>query len=115
MVLLYYFRVITAWGFLPVVPVMIIAFSVYLVSHAFLSWRDGELSVKIPGWLLDPFFYLLFAVFVMSIDFWAWGKYMPQWVGFPMWLGYFIILSALQTFFMIKLLQRNRNKPVFNI
>ena len=115
MVLLYYFRVITAWGFLPVVPVMIIAFSVYLVSHALLSWRDGELSVKIPGWLLDPFFYLLFAVFVMSIDFWAWGKYMPQWVGFPMWLGYFIILSALQTFFMIKLLQRNRNKPVFNI
>lgn len=112
MMLLYYFKLIPAGAFLPVVPVMIVTLSVYLCIHALLLWREGALSIKMPAWMLDPYFYLLLANFALALDFWAWGKSHPQWAGMPLWLGYFVMLSALQTVLMINLVhKRHDNLP----
>ncbi|MCD4718070.1 MAG: sodium:solute symporter family protein [Desulfobacterales bacterium] len=104
--LLCYLRIIPSWGFLPVVPVMAVTFSVYLGTLWVVLWREGALHMRMPGWLSDPYFYLMLGVFILALDFWAWGKAYPQWAGIPLWLGYFVALSALQTFLMIRLVRR---------
>jgi solute:Na+ symporter, SSS family len=101
-----YLKIVPSWGFLPVVPVMAVTFSVYLGSLWVVLWREGALHMRMPGWLSDPYFYLMLAVFILALDFWAWGKAYPQWAGIPIWLGYFVVLSALQTFLMIRLVRR---------
>ena len=48
---------------------------------------------------------MLAAIFALAIDFWAWGRIGPTWLGVPVWIGYFVVLSALQTgvmYFWIK-------------
>lgn len=108
MMVLCYLKIIPSWGFLPVVPVMAVTFSVYLGSFWVVLWREGALHIRMPGWLSDPYFYLMLAVFILALDFWAWGKAYPRWAGIPMWLGYFVVLSALQTFLMIRLVRRRK-------
>ena len=106
MMVLYYFKLISSGGFLPVVPVMIVAFSVYLVVYGILVWQEGELSVQAPGWVRDPYFCSFLLLFLLAMDFWAWGSSHPQWAGMPLWLGYFVLLSGLQTVLMIGLFRR---------
>ncbi len=106
--LLYYFKLIPTGAFLPVVPVMIVTSSVYLCIHGLLLWREGALSIKMPAWMWDPYLYLLLGNFVLALDFWAWGKSHPQWAGMPLWLGYFVILSALQTVLMLNLVYKRQ-------
>jgi SSS family solute:Na+ symporter len=106
MMVLCYLKIIPSWGFLPVVPVMAVTFSVYLGSLWIVLWHEGGLHMRVPGWLSDPYFYLMLAVFILALDFWAWGKAYPQWAGIPMWLGYFVVLSGLQTVLMIRLVRR---------
>ncbi len=107
MMLSYYFKLLPSGAFLPVVPVMIVTSSVYLFTHGLLLWREGALTVGLPAWTSNPYFYLLLGNFALALDFWAWGKSRPQWAGIPFWLGYFVILSAVQTLVMINLI-RNR-------
>jgi cytochrome bd-type quinol oxidase subunit 2 len=104
--LLCYFKILPSWGFLSVVTVMAVTFSVYLGTLWIMLWKEGALRIRVPGWLSDPYFYLMLAVFILSLDFWAWGKAYPQWAGMPVWLGYFVVLSALQTVLMIRLVRR---------
>lgn len=106
--LLYYFKLIPTGAFLPVVPVMIVTSSVYLCIHGFLLWREGALRIKMPVWMWDPYLYLLLGNFLLALDFWAWGKSHPQWAGMPLWLGYFVILSALQTVLMLNLVYKRQ-------
>jgi len=106
MVVLYYFKLLPAGGFLPVIPVMIVTFAVYLLMHGFLLWREGEFAFAIPRWLRNPYTYLFLGVFLLSLDFWAWGAVRPQWAGIPLWLGYFVLLSAAQTLFMVLMVRR---------
>jgi SSS family solute:Na+ symporter len=108
MMVLYYLKLIPAGGFLPVVPIMMVTVSVYLCTHAFLLWREGTLNIRMPGWILDPYLYLLLGNFALALDFWAWGKSDPQWAGMPLWLGYFVVLSALQTLLMMKLVHKRQ-------
>ncbi len=103
LMVLYYFKVLPTGGFLPVVPVMVVSFGVYLGVHGLLLRR--EIALAVPGWLRDPYFYMLLGVFLLSLDFWAWGKTQPQWAGMPFWIGYFVVLSALQTVLMIRLVR----------
>ncbi|MCD6296604.1 MAG: hypothetical protein J7M30_05570, partial [Deltaproteobacteria bacterium] len=106
LMILFYLKIIPSWGFLPVVPVMAVTFSVYLGTLWVVLWRERSLHMKMPAWLSDPYFYLMLAVFILALDFWAWGKAYPRWAGIPMWLGYFVVLSGLQTFLMIRLVRR---------
>jgi SSS family solute:Na+ symporter len=108
MMVLYYLKLIPAGGFLPVVPIMMVTVSVYLCTHAFLLWREGTLNIRMPGWILDPYLFLLLGNFALALDFWAWGKSDPQWAGMPLWLGYFVVLSALQTLLMMKLVHKRQ-------
>jgi len=106
MMMLTYFNMVPTMGFLPVVPVMIAAFSVYLAAHGLLLWREGSLEVRFPAWLGDPYLYVSLAIFMLALDFWAWGAVHPQWGGMPLWLEYFMVLSAVQTMVMVRLVRR---------
>ena len=108
MMVLYYLKLIPAAGFLPVVPIMMVTLSVYLCTHAFLLWREGTLNIRMPAWISDPYLFLLLGNFALALDFWAWGKSDPQLAGMPLWLGYFVILSALQTLLMMKLVHKRQ-------
>jgi SSS family solute:Na+ symporter len=108
MMVLYYLKLIPAGGFLPVVPIMMVTVCVYLCTHAFLLWREGTLNIRMPAWISDPYLYLLLGNFALALDFWAWGKSDPQWAGMPLWLGYFVVLSALQTLLMMKLVHKRQ-------
>ena len=107
--ILYYFKLIPTGGFLPVIPVMIVTFSTYLIAHGLILWRENALTPKVPGWIRDPYVCVSVAIFLLSLDFWAWGKSYPHWSGIPFWLGYFVILSALQTMVIARLVRRHHN------
>jgi hypothetical protein len=107
----FYFKWISSPAFLPVIWVMIVTFSVYIIIHTVLLWKESRLKISSPKWLTDPYFWLLAGIFVLAMDFWAWGKVEPTVWGIPLWVGYFMILSALQTVVMLMLVNRkHRNE-----
>jgi SSS family solute:Na+ symporter len=110
MMLLYYFHAIPTGGFLPVIPVMIVTFCTYLLAHGLILWRESALRLRVPGWMRDPYVGVSLAIFLLSLDFWAWGKVDPHWSGIPFWLGYFVTLSAAQTFVMVHLVERRQGE-----
>lgn len=99
-VALFFFKILPTGPFLPVIWVMMIVFGVYLTVHGVLSFQEGDVSLKIPTWLLNPYFYVLTAIFLAAMDFWAWEKTTPLFLGLPVWIGHFILLSGLQTLAM---------------
>jgi hypothetical protein len=36
-------------------------------------------------------------IFMLAMDFWAWNKVLPIFWGIPLWMFYFMGLSAVQT------------------
>jgi len=88
---------------LPVVWVMLVTFGTYLAVHGLLSWREKSLRLGFPAWLQNIYFWLLAGIFLLAMDFWAWGEAEPTLAGIPLWVGYFIVLSALQTGVMLRL------------
>jgi SSS family solute:Na+ symporter len=96
-VALFFFKILPAGPFLPVIWVMAITFVVYLAVHGVLAFREEDVSVKAPDWPANPYTYLLSAIFLAAMDFWAWGDAAPLMSGLPLWMGYFVGLSALQT------------------
>ena len=99
----FYFKWISSPSFLPVIWVMIVTFSVYIIVHMVLLLKESRLKISNPQWLTDPYFWLLAGIFVLAMDFWAWRKVEPTVWGIPLWVGYFMILSALQTIMMLRL------------
>ena len=99
-VALFFFKILPAGPFLPVIWVMAVAFATYLGVHAVLAFREGDVTIKAPAWMANPYAYLLAAIFMAAMDFWAWGDTTPLFSGLPMWMGYFIALSAIQTLVM---------------
>ena len=78
-------------AFLPVVWVMLVSFGVYLGVHAALQ-TVGTVGAALPGcrpWLRDPCVYLQAGIFVLAMDFWAWGRVYPVVMGVPAWIGLF--------------------------
>ena len=97
----FHFKWLSSGAFLPVVWIMLATFGIYLTLHAAIEGR----GFGIPDWLRDPYAWMLAAIFALAIDFWAWGRIGPTWLGVPVWIGYFVVLSALQTgvmYFWIK-------------
>ena len=102
----FYFKLFTTNTFLPVIWVMIITFFVYLITHMLLLWRGKALHIYKPDWLYDKYVWLFLGIFLFAMDFWAWGEVEPIFFGIPLWVGYFVILSALQTIIMVYLINK---------
>ena len=102
----FYFKWIASPAFLPVIWVMIVTFSVYLITHAVLLWKENKLKVKTPQWFFSLYCWLFAGIFILAMDFWAWGKGEPIFWGIPLWVGYFVILSGLQTVIMLYWVRR---------
>jgi SSS family solute:Na+ symporter len=103
----FYFKWISSPLFLTVIWVMVITFSVYLLTHAALLRRESRLTITAPQWLANPYCWLFAGIFVLAMDFWAWGKVEPIILGIPLWVGYFVVLSVLQTIVMLRLIRND--------
>jgi solute:Na+ symporter, SSS family len=103
-----YLHFIEAGPFLPIVWAAAASFSGYIVAHLILLQRKGLLEWKIPALAKNPYIYVFSAILLLSIDFWAWNFSTPLVLGLPVWLPYFVFLSAAQTIAMISLV-RNTN------
>lgn len=106
MLVCFYFKWIPGGVFLPVVWIALLTFSVYLLTHFIMLWKEKDLAFKTPSWLTNRYVYLFTAIFILGIDFWSWGKIEPILFGVPTWMGYFIILSSLQVIIMAFMLRK---------
>jgi SSS family solute:Na+ symporter len=102
----FYFKWVSSSMFLPVIWVMALTFGVYLGIHGLLLVRQRAFALRMPIWLLDVHGWLLLVIFLLAMDFWAWNRVQPAFLGLPLWVGYFIVLSALQTAVMLRLVRR---------
>lgn len=105
---LFYLKLIPAGPFLSVIWVILITFISYLLVHAVLQWKEGTFKLMRPNWVLNPYVYILTAIFAFAMDFWSWGKSQPLLMGVPLWLSYFVLLSAIQTAVMVAWVKRKK-------
>ncbi|MFO8090065.1 MAG: sodium:solute symporter family protein [Desulfatiglandaceae bacterium] len=105
----FYLDLIPAGPFLPIVWVAAVSFGGYMIPQLILLRREGIFRLRVPVFIKNPFFYIFSGIFVLSIDFWAWGLSSPLLLGLPLWLPYFILLSAGQTIAMILLVKRSED------
>lgn len=99
-VFLYHFKLLSAFGFLPAIPVILSAILVYLIVQV---WLEG-LAIKLAKVSLPC--YLFTAIFIASMDFWNWHEVGSTVLGLPLWVYYFVTLSVLQTIISCVLLHR---------
>jgi SSS family solute:Na+ symporter len=104
----FYFKWIASPVFLPVIWVMMVTFSVYLFTHLVLLGKENSLQISAPQWLSNIYFWLFAGIFILAMDFWSWGKVEPTVWGIPLWVGYFIFLSALQSVVMLQMIKRKQ-------
>ncbi len=102
----FYLKWIASPVFLPVIWVMIVTFSIYLTTHLVGLWKENRLKINAPQWLSNVYFWLLAGIFILAMDFWAWAKVGPIVWGIPLWVGYFVFLSALQTIVMLRMIKK---------
>jgi SSS family solute:Na+ symporter len=103
--MLIHFKLIGPGPFLPVIPVMLITFGVYLAVHLLLQVKEGRGVVTAPAWLTNRYVLMLTGIFILATDFWAWGSTQPTILGIPVWMIYFVLLSAAQTAVMAGLIR----------
>ena len=104
----FYFKWIASPVFLPVIWVMLATFAVYLAVHLLMLLKEKRLKISAPQWLSSAYFWLFAGIFVLAMDFWAWGKASPIFWGVPLWVGYFVMLSALQTVVMLQMTKKEQ-------
>jgi SSS family solute:Na+ symporter len=104
MVVLYYFKLLPAFGLLPVIPVMLVTTLVLIVISYFTSISTehvkayfSDLPSISPAMRKMMYIWLAIfgVIFLLSIDFWAWGSSRLTALGFPWWVWYFISLNLL--------------------
>jgi len=105
--LVFHLEWVSPGGFLPVVWVMLVAFGVYLTLHVLMVARQGRPRMGMPGWLTDRHVLVQVAILLLAMDFWAWGISRPFFLGVPLWIAYFVLLSALQTAAMACMIRRD--------
>ncbi len=113
LVVLYHFKLLPAFGFLPVIPVTVVTTAVLVLGSLLwpatrLSTLDSRLSplasrlsplapVTARGWRWVAIFSF---VFLLGNDFWAWRQATPLWFGLPSWLWHYVGLCLLLTVLM---------------
>jgi hypothetical protein len=100
-----HFKLITPGPFLPVISVMLAAFGVYLVAHLLLRVKEGNLALRLPVWPTNRHLLMLTGIFLLAMDFWAWGNVQPTIMEFPAWMDYFVLLSAAQIAVMARVIR----------
>ncbi len=103
--LMFYLGLFSAEIFLPVIWVMIVVFSVYLLTHVVMLRREGLLAFHAPKWLHNPYLYLMAGIFILAMDFWNWGNIQPVFMGIPSWVWFFALLSTIQTIVMARMIK----------
>jgi SSS family solute:Na+ symporter len=101
----FHFGWIEPGPFLPSVWVISAAFGIYLAAHALAALLRGGL--RPAGVRVNPFVPVFAGIFVLALDFWAWGAAGPVVLGLPFWAWYSVLLSALQTAFMLVMVRRD--------
>ena len=94
LVVLYHFRLLPTFGFLPVVPVVAVSTLVLAAGSLIRPARGAEplARVEARGAAWAAVFGLLF---VLGVDFWQWDRSAPLWLGLPGWVWYYFGLTAL--------------------
>jgi len=103
----FYSKLLSTNTFLPVIWVMVTTFTVYLGTHAIMLWREKSLQIYLPQWIYNRYVWILMGVFILAMDFWAWNKIGMLFWGIPLWIGYFVVLSTLQTIAMVYLVRKD--------
>jgi len=103
--LLFYFKIWSTTSVLPVVWVMLATFFVYIIVHAVKMQQEGGLVMSVPTWLTHRYVYVFMGIFILGMDFWAWGCATPMFLGIPAWIFYFVFLSGLQMAGMVLMLR----------
>ena len=106
----FHLKLVSAGPVLAVVWVMAVVFAVYGAVHLLMTVREGLFRFRLPFWSANGYVILFAAVFLLGIDFWAWGAIRPLFWGVPWWLAYFVVLSALQTAIMAHMIRREYGK-----
>ncbi len=109
LVVLSYAKILPTGGFLPAVPVMAATFAVYLAVAALQGLRPSVLIL--PQRRTLAFGSGFFLIFLLGVDWWQWQATSPSIGGYPYWMGYFVLLSAVQTVLMARWLRRVRLQP----
>jgi len=105
LVFAFYMKWLVAGPVLPVVWVMMAVFGAFLAVHAAMAMQRNQLSWHVPDWIRNPYVYGFAILFALATDFWAWRRVGPEVWGVPIWLGYFVLLSAIQTVMMRQLVR----------
>ncbi|MBN2080772.1 sodium:solute symporter family protein [bacterium] len=84
---------LTAVGFLPALPVMIVSTVLYLAVQLAASRQFALVPVSQRSLAFGLAFT---GLFILAMDFWNWHQSGPLLLGLPYWLWYSIGLSALQ-------------------
>jgi len=108
--LLFYFKLLPTGPFLPVVWVMAVTFAFYLGTHFIILIKRREVVWKLPKWVFDRYVYLMGAVFILGMDYWAWEKAQPLIAGVPAWIGFFVLLSLVQTVGMVYMVRKKNDE-----
>jgi SSS family solute:Na+ symporter len=110
MVFLYYFDLLPTFGLLPVIPVMIVStLALIVISYLTSIPKDHveeyfkDLPTVSPEKRRSMYIWILIfgALFIASIDFWAWGSARLWFLGFPWWVWYFVGLNILLVIAMV--------------
>jgi SSS family solute:Na+ symporter len=112
LVVLYHFKLLPAFGFLPVIPVVLVT-TLVLVAGSLL-WPSPRPSTLAPrpsarGWRWTTVFAF---VFLLGNDFWAWRRATPLWFGLPSWLWYYVVLTLSLSVLMAVMLRPGRRARV---
>ncbi|MEW6261959.1 MAG: sodium:solute symporter family protein [Thermodesulfobacteriota bacterium] len=89
-------------GFLSAVPIVVVAFGVYLLAAGIERLRKGQGLSWPKAFLASPYTWAFAAVLVLAQDWWRWGRRPDLFWGWPAWVFYFLLLSAVQTWLMAR-------------
>lgn len=119
MVVLYHYKLLPTFGFLPVIPVVLVT-TIVLVAGSLvrpaplLRGFDSRLSAfarpTARGWRWSAVFGLMF---LAANDFWAWHRTRPSVLALPLWFWYYVGLTLL-LFLLIVVMLRPRRSPDAN-
>ena len=108
-VVLYHFKLLSAFGFLPAIPAVAVA-ALVLVAGSLV--RPGALEPVIKPPRLWPIWAAGFAaLFALACDFWNWGDSRLGWLALPRWLWYhFGLVVALFLLLLAALRARHKGR-----
>jgi SSS family solute:Na+ symporter len=103
LVVLYHFKLLPTFGLLPAIPAVLAA-ALVLIMGSLLAHSDLAPVMTAPrGW---PIWVGIFGLlFLLSCDFWNWGKSGLGWLGLPSWLWYhlgLILALFLSLLFLVR-------------